>query len=190
MIKQPLTTAERKPVMTYLEACKSACPDGCGKGLPRLGLNVGYHITAKHKSLPCTAPSREEYEASLIREVERQQKEIEILRAALNTPELHDFAKGVVSEAQHQRLRWGSEHDAGKEPQDWFWLLGYLAGKALKAHASGDTEKALHHTISSAAALANWHAAIHGQTNMRPGIDPAERGIAALAATGKEQTNG
>lgn len=100
------------------------------------------------------------------------------LEAKLNTPELHDFATGVVSEAQHQRARWGSEHDAGKEPQDWFWLLGYLAGKALKAHASGDTEKALHHTISSAAVLANWHASILGaSTEMRPGIDPDERGV-------------
>lgn len=107
---------------------------------------------------------------------------VKILEAALNTPELHDFATGVVSEAQHQRVRWGSDHDAGKQPEDWFWLLGYLAGKALKAHASGDTEKALHHTISSAAALANWHAAIQGQTNMRPGIDPVERGIEASNA--------
>lgn len=98
---------------------------------------------------------------------------------AINTPELFEFQKAVVLEAQHQRLRWSTQHDAGKDPQDWFWLLGYLAGKALKAHADGDTEKALHHTISSAAALANWHAAILGTTNMRPGIDPAEHGIEA-----------
>lgn len=38
------------------------------------------------------------------------------------------------------------------------------------AERSGDTDKALHHTISSAASLANWHAAILGTTNMRPGI--------------------
>ena len=98
------------------------------------------------------------------------QAEVRELREKLNTPELIDFSAAVVLEAAHQRERWTSTHDAGKEPQDWFWLLGYLAGKALKAHASGDTEKALHHTISSAAALANWHAAILGQTNMRPGI--------------------
>lgn len=104
--------------------------------------------------------------------------ELERLRTLLNTPELHDFAKGAVLEAAHQRERWGNDHDAGKEPADWFWLLGYLAGKALKAHNDGNTEKALHHTISSAAALANWHGAILGTTNMRPGID----GEAALAA--------
>lgn len=96
------------------------------------------------------------------------------LEKKLNTPELHDFSAAVTLEAAHQRERWGSEHDAGKEPADWFWLLGYLSGKALRAHMSGDLEKALHHTISSAAALANWHAAIEGKTNMRPGIKPDE----------------
>ncbi len=96
----------------------------------------------------------------------------------LNTPELLSFSEGVTLEALHQRNRWGSAHDAGKAPSDWFWLIGYLAGKALHAHASGNTEKALHHTISTAAALANWHAAIAGtHTAMRPGIDPDPLGI-------------
>lgn len=96
----------------------------------------------------------------------------------LNTPELHNFSEGVTLEALHQRNRWGSAHDAGKAPSDWFWLVGYLAGKALHAHASGNTEKALHHTISTAAALANWNAAIAGtDTSMRPGIDPDPLGI-------------
>jgi hypothetical protein len=106
-------------------------------------------------------------------------KENAELRAALNTPELHDFMTGVVSEAQHQRARWGSDHDAGKLPEDWFWLLGYLAGKCLAAFKSGDSDKALHHIISTSAALANWHAAILGQTNMRPGL--AEEKITALS---------
>ena len=103
--------------------------------------------------------------------------ELARLRELINLPELHDFAKGVVLEAGHQRERWGSNHDAGKEASDWFWLVGYLAGKALNAHTKGDYRKALHHTISTAAALANWHGAIEGTTNMRPGID----GEAALA---------
>jgi hypothetical protein len=104
------------------------------------------------------------------------------LREALNTPELHDFAAGVVSEAQHQRQRWGAEHDAGKAPEDWFWLLGYLAGKALHAAKAGDMDKALHHTISTAAALANWHAAMLGSTNMRPGIGPGSAAYPAASA--------
>lgn len=110
-------------------------------------------------------------------DIEKKAAEIADLRAQLqaaqeklNTPEIHDFAQGVVSEAQHQRARWGSDHDAGKLPEDWFWLLGYLAGKCLAAYKAGDDEKAMHHMISTAAAIANWHSAILGQTNMRPGL--------------------
>lgn len=107
-----------------------------------------------------------------------ERAELDRLRNLVNTPTLHSFRDGVVLEAVHQRERWGSDHDAGKAPADWFWLVGFLAGKALHAQTSGNTEKALHHTISTAAALANWHAAIAGQhTAMRPGIDPAEHGI-------------
>ena len=111
------------------------------------------------------------------------QAEVERLRAALNTPEVDDFARGVVLEAQHQRARWGSKHDVGKAPADWFWLVGYLAGKALAAAIGGNNEKALHHTISTAAALANWHAALSGiNQDMRPGIDSD---FARLAAAPK-----
>ncbi|ELT3989976.1 hypothetical protein ACXVSK_11365 [Pseudomonas aeruginosa] len=42
------------------------------------------------------------------------------LLALIDSPELHDFAKGVVLEAAHQRKRWGSQHDTGKQPADWF----------------------------------------------------------------------
>ena len=82
------------------------------------------------------------------------------LEKLLNTPELIDFGKAVPLEAMHQRERWGGAHDAAKEPQDWFWTLGYLGGKAMRAHLDGDREKALHHTITAAALLANWHARI------------------------------
>lgn len=91
----------------------------------------------------------------------------------LHTPELHDFASGVVLEAAHQRDRWASVHDEGKSAADWFWLLGHLAGKAVTSATHGDVEKTLHHVITSAAVLANWHAAITGASNvMRPGIEP------------------
>jgi hypothetical protein len=105
--------------------------------------------------------------------IEALTKRVAELEALLNTPEVHDFAKGAVLEAAHQRERWPSDHDAGKTPFDWFWLVGYLAQKAASAHVDGNTEKALHHTISTAAALANWHLAISGTDNrMRPGIEP------------------
>ena len=92
--------------------------------------------------------------------VEEMQDEIERLKAILNTPQYEPFLKAVASEAKHQDWRWPEEHDLEKEPEDWFWLIGYLTGKALRAHIDHDREKALHHTISSAAALAHWHQAV------------------------------
>lgn len=95
------------------------------------------------------------------------------LEALLDTPHTSDWFEGVNLEAGHQIKRWGSEHDAGKGPADWFWLIGYLAQKAMGAQMLGDTEKAKHHTISTGAALLNWFRAITGDTNaMRPGIQP------------------
>lgn len=110
------------------------------------------------------------------------------MREALNTPEVEDFAKAVVSEAQHQRERWGADHDKGKAPLDWFWLVGYLAQKAATSAMSGDTEKAKHHTISTSAALANWHAALAGHDNrMVPGAPlPIEAEAEARAALNQE----
>lgn len=105
-----------------------------------------------------------------------QQEQIAGLEAKLSTPEVHDFLAGVAQESAHQRERWGSEHDTGKAPEDWFWLLGWLAGKAVHAAHNGDVDKAKHHCISSAAVLANWHMALLGKSDMRPGIDPEERG--------------
>ena len=86
--------------------------------------------------------------------------EVRRLTALLNAPLYLDFLEAVQREGAHQVFRWGEPKDRRKEPQEWFWLVGYLAGKALRAHVDGDQEKALHHTISSAAALMNWHSAI------------------------------
>lgn len=108
--------------------------------------------------------------------IERMHAERDAIRAEIiNTPETADFMAGVPLEAVHQRERWGAEHDAGKQPLDWFWLIGYLAQKAADAAMRGDLDKAKHHTISTAAALANWHAALAGaDTSMRPGIEPPD----------------
>jgi hypothetical protein len=92
------------------------------------------------------------------------------LLALINSPEVDNFLRGVHLEAIHQVNRWGTATDRAKRPADWFWLVGYLAGKALHAAVAGNTEKALHHTISTAAALYNWHAAIKGyDVRMAPG---------------------
>lgn len=99
--------------------------------------------------------------------------EIARLNAIVNTPQSGDFLRAVSTEAEHQRQRWGASGDVGKTPADWFWLVGYLAGKALHAHSSGDTSKAEHHIITTAAACFNWHATMFGKTDMRPGTDAA-----------------
>jgi hypothetical protein len=77
-----------------------------------------------------------------------------------DTPHNSDFMTGVAIEVAFQRERWREAHDRSKSAENWFWLVGYLAGKALFSMIGGDREKALHHTISAAAALAQWHAAI------------------------------
>ena len=116
--------------------------------------------------------------AIAVKSLQLAMDEIVRLNNLINSPELHDFSRGVMLEAAHQRERWSTEHDAGKSPEDWIWLLGHLAGKACYAHRNGDVEKALHHTISSAAVLANWHSNISGtNTSFRPGIDPAEHDV-------------
>jgi hypothetical protein len=98
-------------------------------------------------------------------------EEIERLEALLDTPHTDEWFEGVRLEAGHQIGRWGSDHDAGKEPADWFWLIGYLAQKAMTAQMAGDEKKARHHTISTGAAMLNWFRAMAGDSNtMRPGI--------------------
>lgn len=92
----------------------------------------------------------------LLRDVEAGHE----LHGLINNPHTDEFMKATQLEAAHQRDRWGEAHDRGKSAENWFWLVGYLAGKCLRAVITGDKAKALHHTISSAAALANWYEAI------------------------------
>jgi hypothetical protein len=113
-------------------------------------------------------------------EVESLRERVATLEALINSPETADWMKGVPLEAAHQVERWGAEQDAGKTPFDWFWLIGYLAQKAASSAVVGDVEKARHHTISTGAALLNWHRNLTGEnTKMRPGIDSASTGVAS-----------
>lgn len=94
----------------------------------------------------------------------------------INTPEIHDFLSAVENEALHQRERWGVDKDGGKSDAEWYWLVGYLAGKALH-DVKG---KRLHHIITASAALLNWHAhALGAYARMRPGIEPPAEESAA-----------
>lgn len=100
------------------------------------------------------------------------------LRELVNSPEIEGFLRGVHIEAVHQVERWGSAGDRAKRPADWFWLIGYLAGKALHAVVSGDRDKALHHCISTAAATYNWHCAIKGtDIRMTPGSSDIAKAV-------------
>ncbi len=117
------------------------------------------------------------------------------MHCLLNAPELFDFRDAVVREAAHQRVRYGAAHDQGKTSADWFWLVAHLASKAmtsikeaeciaqmmpaeggnartvLEASLRRHRERSIHHIVTTAAALANWHAAlIDADHTMRPGI--------------------
>lgn len=86
------------------------------------------------------------------------------LHALVNNAHTDDFLEATRLEAAHQVVRWGAAPRRGKSAENWYWLVGYLAGKCLRACITGDREKALHHTISSAAALLNWNKAIAADT--------------------------
>ncbi|MCW1959775.1 MAG: hypothetical protein KIH64_014770 [Mycobacterium sp.] len=126
----------------------------------------------------------EEYEALL-----KARQERDDLLSIINSPHNDEFLEGARREIVHQVQRWGTVHDRAKRPADWFWLVGYLAGKCLAAHIAGNTEKALHHTISTAAALGNWHTAIKlGASKMAPGSSDVQRILEE--AFGPEIVNG
>lgn len=85
-------------------------------------------------------------------------EEILRLRKIIDTPETDDFISAVSREAEHQKTRWGKNHDKDKTVWDWFWLIGYLSQKAASATTY---TKRKHHMITTAAALKNWHELEH-----------------------------
>jgi hypothetical protein len=156
-------------------------------------LNDGWIENAKYLLDHCRHTIRvregggpEDLLSSLVVTFQKMQMEIERLDGLINTPHIEDFLTAVRLEAAHQRERWGVEHDAGKTDVDWFWLIGYLAGKALNEGKSAPdaintrtfpptsfVTKQLHHIITTAAACLNWHMQKRGDdTRMRPGIAP------------------
>ena len=99
----------------------------------------------------------------------------EALTEMLNTPQTDEFFSAVQIEAAHQVGSGCGEHDARKEPTDWFWLVGFLLGKAVSL-----PEKREHHIISSAAVLLNWFRRLKGEDgSFQPG-----RGTGELAPPG------
>lgn len=86
--------------------------------------------------------------------------EVRRLKDILNTPLYREFLQAVELEAAHQESRQDEYQDSQKTPRQWYWTAGYLVGKAMDAHDSGDPVKALHHCVSSAALLYHWHKAV------------------------------
>jgi len=113
-------------------------------------------------------------EASLAASQER----VAELEALIDTPMTNDWFEAVRVEAAHQIERWGTDHDAGKTPLDWFWLIGFLSQKAATSQIACDPFKAMHHTISTGAALLNWHRSLTGENNrMRPGVEDPDSAV-------------
>lgn len=92
--------------------------------------------------------------------------EIARLNAIIHTPESDDFLKGVSIEAEYQRTLHGvDDTDARFDWHQWFWVAGYLLGKALGCCKTGadNGEKAKHHLVTTAALLMNWHNVLTGK---------------------------
>ncbi len=114
---------------------------------------------------------------ALLDQFEALQREKARLSAPANTLQLHNFAKAVVLEAGGTNANAGDQTTTlAKSRTTGSGCSGIWAGRHC-ARNDGDQAKALHRTITAATLAANWHAAVFCQTNMRPGINPAEHGI-------------
>jgi hypothetical protein len=117
-------------------------------------------------------------------EVLRWREEAYRLQTLINNPQTEEFLKAVELEAAHQQERW-KDTDNKKDDNEWFWVIGYLAGKALSSSkrieeelrrddapdneeaAAPHRKKFLHHLITTCAALLNWHRARTSLTGPR-----------------------
>lgn len=89
-------------------------------------------------------------------------RQVEELRQIIDSPLYEPFFDAVRNEAAHQAHHRAAD-DEVKTPMEWNGLIAFLSSKAYMAHNAGDREKALHHTISSCAALFHWHQHIASQ---------------------------
>jgi hypothetical protein len=144
------------PLIERLELAAQAC---------RAAHLLSCEATCREAITALSENREQEGYPGIAHDLETMRSEVARLQLLINTPELEDFLQGVKVEQAHQVERWGDAHDRSKSAENWYWLVGYLAGKALRSSTSGDREKALHHTISSAAALFQWHKAIARDTS-------------------------
>jgi hypothetical protein len=96
--------------------------------------------------------------AKLEAELKEAHAEIERLTGIIHTPENDEFLTGTAREAEFQRQHHGVDNseEAFDWPQ-WYWVAGYLLGKAWHALKQHNTVKAKHHLVTTAALLYNWH---------------------------------
>ena len=71
-----------------------------------------------------------------------------------SAPVTSDFWQDCLDESRFQDERWPERHDAQKTDADWFWLVGFLAGKVMRPGAS--VEKKRHRLRALAAVLEHW----------------------------------
>lgn len=89
----------------------------------------------------------------------------------INTPLISHFLQAVKLEAAHQVERWKDSVDRESESFNWVFLVGHLATRAAAYHEAENKEKALHHTITTAAVCLNWHKFLVGERNFFPGYN-------------------
>lgn len=94
---------------------------------------------------------------ALIETVEALHREcLRLEDAARSISETDAFFETARAEARHERMR----EEPGAPPRkdaDWFWLIGYLAGRVLSPVG---VETKCARVAAVAAACLNWHAAI------------------------------
>lgn len=69
-------------------------------------------------------------------------------------PVTDDFWADAAEESRYQSEHWGEDHDNAKSDDEWFWTLGFLAGKVLRPDA--DVFKKRHRLRAAAALLHQW----------------------------------
>ena len=103
----------------------------------------------------------------LILELQYMYKKYEDTLAALNVSSATAFLEGVNAEAAKQRATNQATGIIPPNDTDWFWLIGFHAGKAV-GHIPRETKVTA--VYAAAATCLNWYLAITERFNkMQPG---------------------
>jgi hypothetical protein len=91
---------------------------------------------------------------------EIRQDAVTAIESAFDDPVIDDFIEGLRIEIPYQQHVWNVE-DAGKSISCWIRLIHHLTAKIGESDWNHKPDKAKHHIITTAAALANFHAAMN-----------------------------